>query len=120
MARSPCFTAGPPSLDAAGAPPSRLGALRTGFLTNVLNPKTVLFVVSTYTQVVGASTPLAARVGYGLFMSLTHLAWFGLAAVVLSQDALRARLLRRQVALSRAIGTVLVGLGVALAWTPVS
>ena len=35
-----------------------LGAFRTGFLTNALNPKTTLFVVSVYTQVVHPATSL--------------------------------------------------------------
>ena len=63
---------------------SRRRSLRTGFLTNALNPKTMLFVVSTYTQVVDGDTPLAQQVGYGLFMALAHLIWFGLAAGLFS------------------------------------
>ncbi|MFF8844014.1 LysE family translocator [Streptomyces sp. NPDC015127] len=91
-----------------------LGALRGGFLTNVLNPKTTLFVVSTFTQVVGPDTATWQQAGYGLFMSVAHLGWFGLVALFFSQSRLRAALLRRQRALNRAIGSVLVGLGVSL------
>lgn len=109
------ITARPPAADAAAVAVSRAAALRTGFLTNVLNPKTMLFVVSTFTQVAGASTPVASRIGYGVFMSATHLVWFGLVAVVLSREALRERLLHRQTAVNRGIGAVLVGLGVTLA-----
>jgi RhtB (resistance to homoserine/threonine) family protein len=101
----------------AGEPLSRGAAFRTGFLTNALNPKTMLFIVSTYTQVVDASTPVLRQAGYGLFMSLAHLVWFGLVAGVLSAPALRTRLLRRQVPLNRAIGAVLVALGISLAFT---
>ncbi|WP_432114815.1 LysE family translocator [Streptomyces sp. S1] len=97
---------------------SKAGALRTGFLTNALNPKTMLFVLSTYTQVVSADTPVPQQIGYGLFMSFAHLVWFALAALLFSQQALRDRLLRRQTVLNKAIGTVLVGLGVVLALTP--
>ncbi|KOG08936.1 LysE family transporter [Streptomyces wedmorensis] len=97
---------------------SKAGALRTGFLTNALNPKTMLFVLSTYTQVVSADTPVFQQVGYGLFMSFAHLVWFGLAAVFFSHQGLRARLLRKQAVLNKVIGTVLVGLGMVLALTP--
>ncbi|WP_406395635.1 LysE family translocator [Streptomyces sp. NBC_00887] len=93
---------------------SGLGALRTGFLTNVLNPKTTLFVVSTFTQVVGPDTALWQQAGYGLFMSLAHLGWFGLVALFFSHSHLRTAMLRRQKALNRTIGSVLVGLGVTL------
>ncbi|MFF0476828.1 LysE family translocator [Streptomyces sp. NPDC004284] len=97
---------------------SKAGALRTGFLTNALNPKTMLFVLSTYTQVVSADTPLFQQVGYGLFMSFAHLVWFALAAVFFSHQGLRARLLRKQGVLNKVIGSVLVGLGMVLALTP--
>ncbi|MFJ7159346.1 LysE family transporter [Streptomyces sp. NPDC101118] len=100
---------------AAGPGLTPLGALRGGFLTNVLNPKTTLFVVSTFTQVVGPDTPLWQQSAYGLFMSLAHVAWFSAVALFFSTPALRNRMLRAQKALNRAIGSVLVGLGATLA-----
>lgn len=90
-------------------------AFKAGLLTNALNPKTTLFVVSVYAQVVGPATPLAQQIGYGLFMSLAHGLWFGLVALFLSDARLRSRLLQRQVLLNRCIGVVLVALGGALA-----
>ncbi|MFG2512818.1 LysE family translocator [Streptomyces sp. NPDC048584] len=93
-------------------------ALRTGFLTNVLNPKTTLFVVSTFAQVVSPGTPLLQQVGYGLFMSLAHLLWFGVVAVFFSHDRMRTLMLRGQKVLNRVIGSVLAGLGVSLAFAP--
>ena len=89
-------------------------ALRMGFFTNALNPKTTLFVVSTYTQVVHASTPLAAQFGYGLFMSMAHATWFALVATVFASGALRRALLARQRMVDRVIGVILIGLGLAL------
>ncbi|MFF2328875.1 MULTISPECIES: LysE family transporter [unclassified Streptomyces] len=93
---------------------TRLGALRTGFLTNALNPKTTLFVVSTFTQVVGPATGLWQQAGYGLFMSVAHLGWFGLVALFFSHARLRTAMLKWQKVLNRGIGSVLVGLGVTL------
>lgn len=95
-----------------------LAALRTGFLTNVLNPKTTLFVVSTFAQVVSPGTPLLQQVGYGLFMSLAHLLWFGVVAVFFSHDRMRTLMLRGQKVLNKVIGSVLAGLGVSLAFAP--
>ncbi|MEU9027644.1 LysE family transporter [Streptomyces sp. NPDC048383] len=91
-----------------------LGALRSGFLTNVLNPKTTLFVVSTFTQVVNPGTSTWQQAGYGLFMAAAHLVWFGAVALFFSDARLRERMLRAQKALNRVIGSVLVGLGVGL------
>ncbi|MGW7436070.1 LysE family translocator [Streptomyces sp. NPDC054849] len=93
---------------------TRLGAMRSGFLTNVLNPKTTLFVVSTFTQVVDPDTPLWQQAGYGLFMSAAHLGWFAAVALFFSVSRLRDRMLKAQKTLNRAIGSVLVGLGVGL------
>ena len=63
---------------------STLQALRTGFLTNALNPKTMLFVISAYTQVVQPGSPLALDFAYGAFMSFAHWLWFSLVAVFFS------------------------------------
>ncbi|MFB6873329.1 LysE family translocator [Streptomyces sp. NPDC056323] len=93
---------------------TRFGALRTGFLTNALNPKTTLFVVSTFTQVVGPGTSVWQQAGYGLFMSAAHFGWFALVALFFSNSRLRTSMLRWQKALNRGIGSVLVGLGVTL------
>ncbi|MNT43052.1 hypothetical protein D3C72_1795030 [compost metagenome] len=84
----------------------------------MLNPKTMLFVVSTYTQVVAASTPLPVLLGYGLFMSLAHVLWFALVTVLLAQDGLRQRLLGAQLWLNRGIGLLLMVLGSLLAAGP--
>lgn len=93
---------------------TKVGALRTGFFTNALNPKTTLFVVSVYTQVVHPDTPLGIQIGYGLFMSFAHGMWFSLVAAFFSEPGLRLCLMRRQVALNRVIGGVLGLLGVTL------
>lgn len=113
------FTSGPTSSAGSGTPGglNALGALRSGFLTNALNPKTTMFVVSVYTQVVRPDTPLTVQIGYGLFMSLAHWAWFSMVTMFFSEEHLRTRLLKRQVLLNRGIGAVLVALGLLLALT---
>lgn len=65
--------------------------LRSGFLTNALNPKTCLFVVSLFMQVIDPHTALPAQLGYGAFIALAHVAWFGLVACFLSSPAVRGR-----------------------------
>ena len=89
-------------------------ALRTGFLTNALNPKTMLFVVSAYTQVVRPGSPLALDFAYGAFMSFAHWLWFSLVAVFFSSARLRAAMIERQRTVDRVIGVALIGLGLAV------
>jgi len=95
------------------------GAFRTGFLTNALNPKTMLFVVSSYTQVVRPGSSLSVDFGYGLFMSFAHWTWFSLVAVFFSSEVLRHTMLNRQRFVDRVIGTALMALGLSLALTGV-
>ncbi len=95
-------------------PLSKRQALQYGFFTNALNPKTTLFVVSTYTQIVSSLTPKAVLIGYGLFMSLAHFVWFAMVVLVFSQQQLRQQMLQRQVVINRVIGLILVMLGIFL------
>ncbi|MGO1072603.1 LysE family transporter [Lysobacter sp. CA199] len=104
-----------PEAQAAVAAVSDWAALRTGFLTNALNPKSTVFVVSLFLQVVQPATPMAQRIGYGAFVSATHVLWFGLVALLFSQGTVRAGLLRWRHWLDRAFGALLVGFGALLA-----
>lgn len=101
--------------EAAAAPLSDGAALRTGFLTNALNPKTTVFMLSLFLQVVQPQTPLAVQLGYGAFISLAHIAWFSLVALCFSAGAVRGRLLSARHWIDRAFGGLLVGFGVLLA-----
>ena len=94
---------------------SPMKMFRSGFLTNVLNPKTTLFVVSTYTQVVQPDTPLITQFCYGLFVSCMHFAWFALVAKYFSRHAFRSRILQYQRTVDKGIGAVLMALGAVLA-----
>lgn len=91
-----------------------LRALRTGFFTNALNPKTMLFVISAYTQVVQPGSSLAQDFAYGAFMSFAHWLWFSLVAVFFSSAALRLAMIERQRVVDRLIGVALISLGLTL------
>jgi RhtB (resistance to homoserine/threonine) family protein len=90
-------------------------ALRTGFLTNVLNPKTTIFIVSLFMQAVRPDTPLPIQLGYGAFIALAHAAWFSLVALCFSADTVRARLLAARRRIDQTFGCLLVGFGALLA-----
>ena len=90
-------------------------ALRTGFLTNALNPKTTVFIVSLFMQAVRPDTPLIVQIGYGAFIAVAHAGWFSLVALCFSATAVRDRLLALRHWIDRTFGCLLVGFGVALA-----
>ncbi|WP_315709837.1 LysE family translocator [Brenneria uluponensis] len=105
--------------EAAGSVPSPFAAFRMGFLTNALNPKTMLFVVATYSQVVQPGSPLSHNFAYGLFMSAAHWVWFSIVALFFAAPTMRRRLLKQQGVVDKSIGIVLIVLGASLAFTKV-
>ncbi len=100
--------------DVGGGAPSLCSAFRTGFFTNALNPKTMLFVVATYSQVVQAGSSIMTNFAYGLFMSFSHWVWFSIVALFFSSGPLRRRMLEKQHVVDRVIGTALIGLAACL------
>jgi threonine/homoserine/homoserine lactone efflux protein len=105
----------PAIADAPACEGNETRAFITGLLTNSLNPKTSVFVVSLYAQGIGRETSIFVQLGYGAAISLSHLIWFGLVAVFLSQSAIRAYVLANQRAVNIVIGCMLILLGIALA-----
>jgi threonine/homoserine/homoserine lactone efflux protein len=97
-----------------GETPSLWNAFRIGFFTNALNPKTMLFVVATYSQVVKAGSSMTTNFAYGLFMSFSHWVWFSIVALFFSSGPLRRRMLEKQCIVDRVIGAALIGLGACL------
>ncbi|UUO10488.1 LysE family translocator [Alcaligenes faecalis] len=98
----------------AGNMPSAWQAFGMGFLTNALNPKTMLFVVATFTQLVQSDASFWLNFAYGFFMSFAHWVWFSIVALVFSNKRLRAAMLARQRLLDRVIGVALFSLGASL------
>ena len=94
---------------------SRLAAVRTGFLTNVLNPKATLFFLSLFTQVINPSTPSGIQLLYGIEMSVATFAWFAFVAVMLSHSIIKRKFRSVQHYVERTMGLILIGLGIKVA-----
>lgn len=92
-------------------------AVRTGFLTNVLNPKVSLFFFALFTQVVQPTTPKFIQALYGLEMSLMTVVWFGLVATLLSHSWIKNRFSHIQHHLERFFGACLILLGIKVAFS---
>lgn len=108
------FTSKPVAIDSieqTSANLSNFKSIKIGFFTNALNPKTTLFVLSTYSQIVSPSTPVLQQFGYGLFMSVAHWVWFALVCVFFSSPQLRSKMLNYQKPINQVIGGVLAALG---------
>ncbi len=89
----------------------------TGFLTNALNPKATIFIVSLFTQVVDPDTSLGMQLLYGAVVSVFHIIWFTLLARFFSADILREKISGFRHWLDRAFGGVLAALGLTIVST---
>lgn len=94
---------------------SLFAAIRTGFLTNVLNPKATLFFLALFTQVISPATPKFIQFLYGLEMMTATFVWFSLVSLLFSNQAVKAKISKFQHYLERITGAVLVGLGIKVA-----
>jgi RhtB (resistance to homoserine/threonine) family protein len=75
--------------DLQGARRGDFAAFALGFLTNLLNPKAVLFFLALFTTLVSAHTAGDTKVIYVLCMSLMLFAWFALVSVFFTTAAVR-------------------------------
>ena len=95
--------------------PSNMAALRMGILTNALNPKCSVFILSLFMQVVIPSASLQQLIFYGVFISATHIVWFMFVAYCLSAESVRKRIITIRHWVDRCFGALLVALGITLA-----
>jgi len=110
-------------LNALGArgpiPPSERSAWSVGFFTNALNPKATLFFVAIFATLVSPLTPLPIRIGYGVWISLSTMAWFSFVAYFITRDKVRRRFLRYGHWIDRALGAVFLVFAAALAFAAI-
>jgi threonine/homoserine/homoserine lactone efflux protein len=93
---------------------SDLAALRTGFLTNALNPKTSIFIVSVFIGVVRPDTALTVQIAYGLFIAGAHAVWFSLIALCFSAGRVREKMMVARQWIDRIFGGLLVSFAILL------
>lgn len=87
-----------------------------GFLCNALNPKTMLFFLSIFSQVISPDQEdQSLALAYGVYMIALHGIWFSLVALLFTSKPLQARLLAIKKPLNQACGAGLVCFGALLA-----
>lgn len=86
-----------------------------GFLTNLLNPKAVLFFVALFTTLVSATTPVAIQAGYVVSMSIELFVWFALVSTFFALPKVRAGFFRLGRWFNRITGLTFIALAVRVA-----
>lgn len=89
-----------------------LSALRTGFMTNMLNPKAPLFFLSIFTQIVAIDTPFSIQIIYASIIVFTHFIWFSVVTLLLSHPSLLPRFNRYKHTIDKLAGIVLVAFAI--------
>jgi RhtB (resistance to homoserine/threonine) family protein len=109
----------PPSeLERSQARRGDMAAFTLGFLTNLLNPKAVLFFVALFTSLVSIHTPGETKVVYVVSMSLMLFAWFALVSVFFTTPSVRTRFFRAGRWFNRVTGITFLALAVRVALAP--
>lgn len=88
-----------------------------GFLTNALNPKATIFIVSLFTQVVNPDTSFGTQLLYGAVVSVFHIVWFALLARFFSAEILRQKISGFRHWFDKAFGGTLAALGLTIVST---
>lgn len=92
-------------------------ALRSGFVTNLFNPKATMFFLALFTQILNPNMPFWASIIFGLTCIIMTAMWFSVVATVLTTPVIRNRFMKYSKWIDRICGGVLIALGLRLALT---
>jgi len=101
----------------SAVPLTAFQAVKLGFVTNVLNPKTTLFFLSIFTQVVSPTTPIWIQLLYGAIISSAHVLWFSVVSIFFSHPALVTKFNHYKQTIEKIVGSVLIAFGIKVALT---
>lgn len=96
---------------------SPMSALRSGFITNLFNPKATMFFLALFTQVLDPGIALSEKAIYGLTCIVMTMIWFGIVATVLTTPKIRGAFLKMSKGIDRVCGALFIVLGLKLAFT---
>lgn len=94
---------------------TRLQAFKTGFFTNVLNPKVTLFILSLFTLVIGPATPAYVILIISAIIILTALTWFTIVSIFFTHLSVQRVFYKFENTINRFLGGLLVLLGIKIA-----
>ena len=90
-------------------------AFRSGFFTNLLNPKVTLFFLAIFSQILCPETPLIWQIIYGATCVVMTIGWFSSVAVILTQSKIRDAFLKATKWIERVCGSLMIALGIRVA-----
>ena len=91
-----------------------LGSYVLGLITNILNPKAILFFITLFTVVVNESTTTILLLFYGLYMSITTFIWFTGISYIFSNQVLTKKYENFIPVFEKVIGIILIIIAIQL------
>ena len=70
--------------DATGQAGNKLRSVTTGLLTNVLNPKALIFFITVFAVAINKETGIFVKSLLGIYMSVATFIWFALVSILLT------------------------------------
>lgn len=90
-------------------------AVMYGFLTNLLNPKAVVFFTAVFAQFIHPSMSFSVQMLYGLTPICVEFLWFSSLAIILTNTSIKRRFMNVMHWVERLCGGLMIGLGLKLA-----
>lgn len=82
-----------------------------GFLTNLANPKFIVYVIALFSQVITPDTAFAVQILYGAIIPVIAMIWFTVLSIAITTPSVRTRISAYLHRIEQAMGVFLVGLG---------
>tara|TARA_Y100000389_G_scaffold205139_1_gene263953 strand:- start:19526 stop:19855 length:330 start_codon:yes stop_codon:yes gene_type:complete len=79
-----------------------------GFLTNLLNPKAILFFISFFTVIISQLTPLYIKIIYGIWMVFCTGIWFCIVSIFFTSNYSKNFLKKYSIIISKIMGVILL------------
>lgn len=95
-------------------------AFRDGLITNLFNPKAMMFFVALFSQMVDPALPIQMLLGFAAMCMITAFLWFSLVSVVMASRPVRQRYARVSKWTDKIFGLFFMGLGIKLALSKMS
>lgn len=70
---------------------NELKSITTGFLTNILNPKALIFFITVFTLVINKDTGIVFKALLGIYMSVATFIWFAFVSILLTNQVAATR-----------------------------
>jgi Putative threonine efflux protein len=90
-------------------------AIKTGLLTNLLNPKATLFILGLFSFVISPDTPASVILSLTLVMVLTAMGWFALVSLFFNYRHIKEFYFRYEIWVNRLFGVLLILLSLKVA-----